>query len=130
MCGEYQKDLFAGTKAEELMDVLGHVAEKYVFMTDEIYKMEVAESRILSFLMEKFVMAAVRYSDPKQKMDSIDRRMLAFISDNYKKAYQHQSQGKGDIEKLYLRILLVTDYICGMTDSYAKRLYQELTAKI
>ena len=34
------------------MDVLGHVAEKYVFMTDEIYKMEVAESRILSFLME------------------------------------------------------------------------------
>lgn len=130
MCGEYQKDLFAGTKAEELMDVLGHVAEKYVFMTDEIYKMEVAESRILFFLMEKFVMAAVRYSDPKQKMDSIDRRMLAFISDNYKKAYQHQSQGKGDIEKLYLRILLVTDYICGMTDSYAKRLYQELTAKI
>ena len=130
MCGEYQKDLFAGTKAEELMDVLGHVAEKYVFMTDEIYKMEVDESRILSFLMEKFVMAAVRYSDPKQKMDSIDRRMLAFISDNYKKAYQHQSQGKGDIEKLYLRILLVTDYICGMTDSYAKRLYQELTAKI
>ena len=65
----------------------GMLQKKYVFMTDEIYKMEVAESRILSFLMEKFVMAAVRYSDPKQKMDSIDRRMLAFISDNYKKHY-------------------------------------------
>ena len=34
------------------------------------------------------------------------------------------------VEKLYLRILLVTDYICGMTDSYAKRLYQELTARV
>ena len=33
-----------------------------------------------------------------------------------------------EIEKLYLRLLLVTDYICGMTDSYAKRLYQELNA--
>lgn len=130
MCGEYQKDLFAGTKAEELMEVLGGVAEKYVFMTDEIYKMEVAESRILSFLLEKFVTAAVRCSDPTQKMDSIDTRMMAFVSDNYKKAYFHQSQGKGEIEKLYLRILLVTDYICGMTDSYAKRLYQELTAKV
>lgn len=130
MCGEYQKDLFAGTKAEELMKVLGGVAEKYVFMTDEIYKMEVAESRILSFLLEKFVTAAVRCSDPTQKMDSIDTRMMAFVSDNYKKAYLHQSQGKGEIEKLYLRILLVTDYICGMTDSYAKRLYQELTAKV
>lgn len=28
--------------------------------------------------------------------------------------------------KLYLRLLLVTDYISGMTDSYAKTLYQEL----
>nr|WP_294464354.1 deoxyguanosinetriphosphate triphosphohydrolase [uncultured Sellimonas sp.] len=130
MCGEYQNDLFAGTKAERLMEILGHTAEKYVFLTDEIYKMEVAESRILSFLLEKFVTAAVRYSDPDQKMDSIDRRMLAFISDNYKKAYLFSSQGKGEIEKLYLRILLVTDYICGMTDSYAKRLYQELTARI
>ena len=27
---------------------------------------------------------------------------------------------------MYLRLLLVTDYVCGMTDSYAKDLYQEL----
>ena len=130
MYGKYHKDLFAGTKAEELMEMLGHIAETYVFMTDEIYKMEVAESRILSFLMEKFVVAAVRVGDPEQKMDSIDRRMLAFVSDNYKKAYVRQSEGKDMVEKLYLRILLVTDYICGMTDSYAKRLYQELTARV
>lgn len=26
-----------------------------------------------------------------------------------------------------MRLLLVTDSICGMTDSYAKRLYQELS---
>ena len=37
-------------------------------------------------------------------------------------------KGKSEIEKLYLRLLLVTDYIWGMTDSYAKRLYQELNA--
>ena len=80
--------------------------------------------------MEKFVTAAVRVGDPEQKMDSIDRRMLAFVSDNYKKAYVRQSEGKDMVEKLYLRILLVTDYICGMTDSYAKRLYQELTARV
>ncbi|MEG0782746.1 hypothetical protein [Carnobacterium sp.] len=28
--------------------------------------------------------------------------------------------------KLYLRLLLITDFICGMTDSYAKDLYQKL----
>ena len=34
--------------------------------------------------------------------------------------------GKDEAEKLYLRLLLVTDYICGMTDSYARDMYQEL----
>ena len=53
-----------------------------------------------------------------------------FISNNYKNAYHYHARGKSDVEKLYLRILLVTDYICGMTDSYAKRLYQELKAMI
>lgn len=130
MQGTYQKDLFAGTNAQELMEVLGYLAEKYVFTTDTIYKMEVAESRILTFLMEKFIAAAIKYDDPKQKMDSIDRRMIAFVSENYRKAYHRQAEGKSEAEKLYLRLLLVTDYICGMTDSYAKRLYQELTARI
>jgi dGTPase len=41
-------------------------------------------------------------------------------------AYNYYSEGKNETEKLYLRLLLVTDYICGMTDTYAKTLYQEL----
>ena len=63
--------------------------------------------------------------------DGLHRQKDAGVcSDNYKKAYVRQSEGKDMVEKLYLRILLVTDYICGMTDSYAKRLYQELTARV
>ena len=40
------------------------------------------------------------------------------------------AEGKDEAEKLYLRLLLVTDHICGMTDSHAKRLYQELNGII
>jgi dGTPase len=40
------------------------------------------------------------------------------------------SKGKSETEKLYLRILLVTDLVCGMTDSYAKSLYQELNGVV
>ena len=29
-------------------------------------------------------------------------------------------------ERLYLRLLLVTDFVSGMSDSYAKDLYQKL----
>lgn len=40
--------------------------------------------------------------------------------------YDHNSYGKSEQEKLYLRILMITDYISGMTDNYAKKLYREL----
>ena len=70
--------------------------------------------------------AIIKYDDPSQKLNSMDLRIVSFISDNYKRAYHCQAEGKTEAEKLYLRILLVTDYICGMTDSYAMRLYQEM----
>lgn len=130
MKGEYKHDLFYHTFAEKLMDLLGDLTYREVFTSETIYRMEVAEAAMIDFLMEKFVTAILKYDDPGQRLDSIDLRMVSFISSNYKNAYHYHSKGKSETEKLYLRLLLVTDYICGMTDSYAKRLYQELKAII
>ena len=55
-------------------------------------------------------------AEPKKGSDTATTR----------KRTQSPAEGKTEAEKLYLRILLVTDYICGMTDSYAMRLYQEM----
>lgn len=129
MAGTFKHDLFHGTFGGRLLDLLGSIAYRYVFSSTAIYKMEVTESVILDFLMDKLV-HAVLYYDTNQSLDPIDIRVVSFISDNYKNAYKHQSEGKSEAEKLYLRLLLVTDYICGMTDSYAKRLYQEMNGLI
>ena len=126
MAGEYKNDLFCGTFDEHLMNLLGSMAYRIVFTSPQIYKMEVIESMILNFLMDKFVGAVIKYENPEEMPDAIDLRMISFVSDNYKRSYHFYSQGKSEVEKLYLRLLLTTDYICGMTDSYAKRLYQEL----
>ena len=129
MDGTYRHDLFYDTFGEKLMDLLGDMAERHVFSSMAIYKMEVAESAILDTLMDKLV-RAVLYYDTGRKQDTIDKRVVSFISDNYKNAYRLQAQGKDEAEKLYLRLLLVTDYVCGMTDSYAKRIYQEMNGII
>lgn len=128
MEGTYKRDLFHNTYGAHLMNLLGDIAYRYVFTSQQIYKMEVTESVILNFLMDKFVSAVMKYDNPCESPDSIDERMISFVSDNYKSCYHSQSQGKSEVEKIYLRLLLITDYICGMTDSYAKRLYQELKA--
>ena len=129
MEGNYGKDIFAGTYGEGLIHLLCDMAYRRVFATPAIYKMEMRESVILKFLMNKFVKAAIYY-DTDVELGEIDKRLISFISDNYKTAYHNQAEGKSEEEKLYLRLLLVTDSICGMTDSYAKRLYQEMNAII
>jgi dGTPase len=125
MEGTWEKDLFYGTHGQSLIKLLKNTAFRYVFSSAEIYQMEVAEGKILDTLMETFVAAAIKY-DTDQKLTSIETKLITMISDNYINAYHYHGAGKSEEEKLYLRLLLVTDHICGMTDSYAKRLYQEL----
>ncbi|RGS80989.1 deoxyguanosinetriphosphate triphosphohydrolase [Coprococcus sp. AF21-14LB] len=129
MAGEKKTDLFEGTAGEELMELLGNLAYKKVFDTNTIYRMEVTESVMVHFLMDKFV-GAIIYYDTDRKLNSIEKRLVSFISENYRNAYHCHAKGKSEEERLYLRLLLVTDYICGMTDSYAKRLYQEMNAMV
>ena len=81
MEGSYGKDIFEGTYGEGLMNLLGDLAYRKVFATPTIYKMEVAESVILDFLMDKFV-NAILYYDTKEPLSEIDKRMISFISDN------------------------------------------------
>ena len=126
MEGRYPSDLFHGTFAQSLMELLGKLAYREVFTSETIYRMEVAESSILNDLMDRFLEAAIRYDDPQASLDAIGKRLMSFVSSNYKRAYHRQAEGRSEEEKLYLRLLLATDYICGMTDSYAKRLYQEM----
>ena len=129
MNGTFKKDIFSETVGEKFMTCLGSIAHQCVFTSKDIYRREVTESVMIDFLMDRLV-SAVLYYDTEFEQDTMQSRMISIISDNYKKAYRLQSKGKSEAEKLYLRLLLVTDYICGMTDSYAKRLYQEMNGII
>ncbi|WP_026659297.1 deoxyguanosinetriphosphate triphosphohydrolase [Butyrivibrio sp. AC2005] len=129
MDGSFGQELLEGTEGKHIVDALGAIAVKYAFNSEPILKIEVSADQILTYLLDRLVPAAVHY-DTDVKLRPIDSRMISFISENYKTIYHIYSQGKSEDEKLYLRLLLVTDYVCGMTDSYAKRLYQELNGLI
>lgn len=123
--GAHGEDLFSGTDGEYMMEALGDIAFRYAFQTKPILKLEIAAQSIFDFLLDKFTDAAI-YFDTGRKLTDVQKKMMALVSDNYIAIYRHFAAGAEEEEKLYLRLLLVTDHICGMTDSYAKRLYQEL----
>ena len=129
MSGTYSKDLFFGTYAEGLVEAMGSIAYRNAFISEPIYKLEIAAGHMLEYLLDKFVKAVI-YFDAKEELGTIDEKVVTLISQNYVQRYHAEAAGKSDEEKLYLRILLVTDLVCGMTDSYAKGLYQELNGII
>lgn len=63
--------------------------------------------------------------DENYKPSTADKKLINIISANYKEDYQH-AKTNDEYENLYLRFLMVTDYISGMTDTYARNLYREL----
>ncbi|MEK3883689.1 hypothetical protein WIW51_12410, partial [Paenibacillus sp. PL2-23] len=56
-------------------------------------------------------------------------KLYSLISPNYRFVLEEFASKKDSEGKpsLYDRLLLATDFICGMTDSYAFELYQKLT---
>lgn len=129
MAGTFAKSLIEGSKASLLMDILGDIAFKYTFTSKPIYKLEIAADTILNFLLDKF-MKAILYYDTDEKLSVVDNKIISMISRDYMHIYHYYSEGKSESDRLYLRLLLVTDYICGMTDSFAKNLYQEFNGLI
>ena len=82
------------------------------------------------FLLDHFVPAVLYYDSAYctdgQAPSKADKKLLAIFSGNYKQDYQNTRTGTEPFD-LYLRLLMVTDYISGMTDSYARTLYRELS---
>lgn len=137
MCGKYKYDLFQNTNSSDLIKILKKLASSKIYRSPTIVKMEITANNIINFFLDHFISSVLYYDTPlnEKYLKAIDKRFLYIISDNYMHIYRYYTEkfGKGMTEKelfqykLYLRLLLVTDYICGMTDTYAKTLYQELT---
>lgn len=128
MAGTYRKELLADMPGSLLLEVLGDVAYRYAFLSESILKLEVAADAIFDFLLERLVKALRYYDTHEWKMHAcaVDEKIVGLLSPSFKQIYKIHSEGKSENERLYLRLLLATDYVSGMTDSYARRLYREL----
>jgi len=127
MSGTYKYDLFHDTFHRFSIKTLKKVMSKFVYNSDNILRLELSASTIISSLLDRFIPAAIYYNEKSQlnKLSDIDNKYINLISDNYKEDYLRQKNGD-ESHDLYLRLLMVCDYISSMTDSFAKNLYQEL----
>ena len=126
MSGKFDNELIACCSESEIIKKLKNFAFRKIYRDVSILKLEIMGNEILQFFLDKFVNAVLYFDSENYKLDAIQEKYLALISKNHLSNYKKASDGKKDEEKIYDKLLLVADYVSGMTDGYAKRLYREL----
>ncbi len=127
MKGTYNKELIAKTFHGPSLKILKKVMKEFVYINPEIVKLELSAQKILSALLNDFIYAVIYFDEDKTgyKQSQKEKKLCGLIPENLREDYFHAKK-EDTAFNLYLRFLMVTDFISGMTDSYAKNLYQEL----
>ena len=123
MRGELRRDLLSLSPMRVLADALSDIAYRYAFQSKEILRIELAASEMLDFLLDRLTGAALRFDTPEERIT--DGKLIRVISENYVRICR---MGWTDPQQeLYSRLLLVTDYVCGMTDGFARELFRSIS---
>ena len=97
MSGTYENDLFYETFHEFSISALKHAMVKFVFHSSMIVKLELSAQTILSFLLDRFVPAALHFEE--DNCTKLYKKHLDLIPESYKNDYANR---KTDDEKFNL----------------------------
>jgi dGTPase len=127
-----EDQLLKGTVHEELLNQIAapqreiiaqikQIDREQVYTASEVIEVEVPGYEALTGLLDAFVTASEGVAAKGNKASLKDSNLLRLVPDQFfdSKRMPHPS--------LYQRLLSVTDFICGMTDSYAVFLYKQIS---
>jgi len=126
--GSYHGELVNDCDAAQLIDHLKKLGRAKVYSTASNLKLELMGRNVIWGLLDLFWEGAKDLpieGPPKPK--TFSGKAGALLSENYRRVFQHFVKEVPELPENYHRMQLVTDYVCGMTDSFAKRLHAELT---
>lgn len=127
MQGNYDADLFKETFGEKLHQFLKDFCIQNIFNHKSILELEIAGHTTLRFLLDKFIPAAIDFAENQGKCsDPLSQRLIGLVSESQLKVCE-SSITKDSDNGCYYAILMVTDFISGMTDGYATELYKKLS---
>ena len=123
MNGDYHGELYKDSKAGALIEACKEVGIKYIYRSKETLKLELMGRRVIHDLMDTFWEGASIGSKEKK---GFARKIYDLTSRNYLVVYEKAIKDK-EFPDEYCCMQLMTDYICGMTDTFACTLHKRLT---
>jgi len=127
MEGKYKDELVSKCDTARLTEKLKKIGRERVYNTPSNLKLELMGRRVICDLMDIFWEGAeVLPIDEPLKTKKFPGKAGALLSSNYRRVFYHSVKEQTELPEIYHRFQLVTDYVCGMTDTFAKRLHAEL----
>ena len=122
LIGQFDCPLIKEIPNYQALSALREFARQKIYVAPEVLEIDVVGFRIIRELLDQFIPAlddVVARNEDAQALHKILCKMLPqqFVGDKTLTPERNH----------YLRLLKLTDFIAGMTDSYALTLYQKLT---
>lgn len=124
MAGEYHGELVKDCSAKTLIKACKTIGKKYIYCSRETTRLEVMGREIIYDLMDLFWEGA-SHTEEHQKNKDFPFKIFTLMSENYKIVFR-EALREGKLPERYCQMQLVTDYICGMTDNFARTLHRQL----
>jgi dGTPase len=119
--GDFDRPLLGELASRQQLDALIDMARQRIYCAPEVVSIQAAGFQVVGDLLERFVQVV---DDVAERGDQASPRSLMLI-----RLVPEQFIGVSGapVEDPYRRLLLLTDFVSGMTDSYAVTLYKKVT---
>jgi len=121
LSGEYDRELIHDVKFSVHLKEIQKISIQKVYGAKEVIEVESAGYDVLGGLLERFSSALEDVATNGEKASKRSHKILQLLPSQFLK-----EPGIPDPDP-YLRTLQLTDFISGMTDSYALKVYSTLT---
>jgi dGTPase len=112
MDGVFESDLVSRCRFSAQLEAIAGVSRKQIYATPAVLQIEAAGFEIIGGLLGKLVPALLSAETVRSKAH---KKIMQIVPDQFK-------AGEGD----YRKLLGATDYVSGMTDTYALTLFRRL----
>lgn len=126
MSGDYHHELAEDCSASAIINACKQVGRDHVYCAKPNVRLEVMGRHIIHELMDIFWEAAREAPDSSSK--KFPGKIYELMSSNYRNIFESTLQDKNNmLPKRYCQAQLVTDYVSGMTDTFARETHKRLT---
>jgi len=123
MSSDYHGELLVDSPAAPLLRACRRINAQSVYCSRGTLELELMGRRIIQDILAVFWEAVDRGRVSSPPLFA--KKAYDLLSDNYRRVFERQL-AKGDLPLWYCKRQLVTDYVCGMTDTYAVELHKRL----